>query len=274
MARFSRSGLTALGVATAMVAAMGVGVLTTASASSGSPSSLVPIAPSRILDTRTDVGLPDRFVSPTARTLQVTGAVATTSGTTTVVPDGATAVVVTVTVVEPDASGFVAVGAGADVMTSNVNVVADATVANAVTVALPDDGAIDVVYTAFGATGPTADVLVDVNGYYVAGGAGEPGPQGDPGPQGVPGDDGADGAQGIAGPPGVAGIPGPVGPAGPAASVDHGYVYNVGAQIVPIEADVSFDSNGVSTSSITHTPGTAGIVVTEAGTYAIEFSVS
>jgi hypothetical protein len=51
-------------------------------------------------------------------------------------------------------------------------------------------------------------------------------------------------------------------------------VYNLGAQVVPIEADVSFDTNGFLTPGITHAPGTTTISVTNAGVYEVNFSVS
>ncbi|CAN5505430.1 hypothetical protein BH20ACT18_BH20ACT18_05180 [soil metagenome] len=41
-----------------------------------------------------------------------------------------------------------------------------------------------------------------------------------------------------------------------------------------LEADVSFDTNGVLTPGITHAPGTAGIAFVNAGTYKVTFSVS
>ena len=44
--------------------------------------------------------------------------------------------------------------------------------------------------------------------------------------------------------------------------------------MVPIEADVIFDMNGVLTPGITHAPVTAGIVVVSAGTYSISYTVS
>jgi hypothetical protein len=68
-------------------------------ATDSAPSSFVAIAPQRILDTRSDVGLSGRFTSPIARSLQVTGQVPTATGSSTVVPVGATGVVLNVTVV-------------------------------------------------------------------------------------------------------------------------------------------------------------------------------
>jgi hypothetical protein len=43
---------------------------------------------------------------------------------------------------------------------------------------------------------------------------------------------------------------------------------------VPIEADVTFNQNGLLTSGITHAPGTAGIALVNAGDYKVTFSVS
>jgi len=48
----------------------------------------------------------------------------------------------------------------------------------------------------------------------------------------------------------------------------------LGGETVPLEADVTFDSNGVLTPGITHAPGAAGVTLTTAGTYAVTFSVS
>ncbi len=60
--------------------------------------------------------------------------------------------------------------------TSSLNVAAGVTVPNAVQVALPTTGPyagqIDITYDAYGVAGSTADVLIDVVGYFVAGGAG------------------------------------------------------------------------------------------------------
>jgi BclA C-terminal domain len=43
---------------------------------------------------------------------------------------------------------------------------------------------------------------------------------------------------------------------------------------VPLEAGVSFDSNGVLSPGITHAAGTAGITVVTAGIYEVNFSAS
>ncbi|MEY2430124.1 MAG: hypothetical protein QOJ40_3009, partial [Verrucomicrobiota bacterium] len=70
------------------------------------------------------------------------------------------------------------------------------------------------------------------------GATGRAGPAGPAGPTG-----GATGATGPAGPTGPTGATGPVGPAGQGGgSPQYGYVYNVSAETVAIEADVIFDS--------------------------------
>ncbi|EHS58711.1 hypothetical protein [Paenibacillus sp. Aloe-11] len=53
-----------------------------------------------------------------------------------------------------------------------------------------------------------------------------------------------------------------------------GYIYNLRPQLVPIEGDVIFDTNGILTPGIAHVPGTTQITVADAGTYEVHFSVS
>jgi hypothetical protein len=140
------------------------------------PSSVVMVAPVRILDTRdpVNVGLNGPFVSAIGQDLQVTGLVATTTGPATAVPTGATGVILNVTVVAPAASGFLSVrpaNAPGAPTTSSLNFLAGDVAPNAVSVELPttgpDAGRIEIVYDAYGAPGPTTDVLVDVVGYTV-----------------------------------------------------------------------------------------------------------
>ncbi len=75
-------------------------------------------------------------------------------------------------------------------------------------------------------------------------------------------------------------MPGPQGPAGPpgangtAASTDYGYIYQSTAQIVPVETDVTFDTNGAIFGAIAHTVGDAGITVNTIGDYKVVFSVT
>jgi hypothetical protein len=121
------------------------------------------------------------LVSPIPQVLQVTGSIARPDGTSAVVvPSGATAVVLNVTVAGPTADGFLSVrpdGTPGAPETSNLNFTAGDIVPNAVTAALPSSGKIELTYDAYSAAGPTTDVLVDVTGYYVAatGGSGNDG---------------------------------------------------------------------------------------------------
>jgi hypothetical protein len=199
-----RSRWAAIGAAVAVT--LGGGGMIAVNAASSPPSSVVTIDPIRILDTRTDVGLPGPFVSAVSQKLQVTGAA---------VPVGATGVLLNVTVVEPTAAGFLSVRPGdasGAPSTSSLNFNAGDIVPNSVQVALPTAGAnagqIDITYDAFGVAGPTTEVLVDAVGYMVAGGEGT-GPAGPAGPEGP---------AGPVGPAGPAGADGPAGPAGAAGS--------------------------------------------------------
>ena len=98
---------------------------------------------------------------------------------------------------------------------------------------------------------------------------GETGPQG---PQGIQGETGPQGIQGETGPQGETGDTGPQGPAS-GLSV-YGYIYNLDAQVVALEADVIFSTDGLLTAGILHAPGTAPISITNAGNYEVTFSVS
>jgi hypothetical protein len=108
------------------------------------------------------------------------------------------------------------------------------------------------------------------------GSQGATGATGATGPAGSEGTAGIDGAPGPAGSTGAAGATGPTGATGPAGNglSQYAYLYNVSAEVVPIEADITFDTNGILTSGITHSPGTAGIALVNAGTYKVTFSVS
>jgi hypothetical protein len=118
---------------------------------------------------------------------------------------------------------------------------------------------------------------------------GETGADGTPGPTGNTGSTGSTGAQGTTGSTGSQGPTGATGQQGTAGSIgptgaagangtnglaEYAYVYNRGAQTVPIEADIIFDSNGVITPGFTHAPGTTQILVTTPGDYKVSFSVS
>jgi hypothetical protein len=129
-----------------------------------------------------------------------------------------------------------------------------------------------------GATGTAAPVVAGaIQGASSA--AGPAGPTGATGATGATGPGGATGATGPAGPAGSAGTngstgpPGPPGPQGAPGQPNYADVYNLGAQLVAIEAPVAFDSNGP-LSGFTHTAGNSGIAVVDAGTYLVKVSVS
>jgi hypothetical protein len=97
---------------------------------------------------------------------------------------------------------------------------------------------------------------------------------GETGAQGAPGPEGAEGPRGVAGEVGEPGEPGETGPEGSNGLSQYAYLYNLEAQSVALEGDVTFDSDGVKTAGITHDPGSAGIAIIEAGIYEVGFSVS
>lgn len=164
-------------------------------AASSDPSSTVTVEPTRILDTRTDVGLAGPFVSGVSQKLQVTGKVPTQppggapAVEAEVVPATATAVILNATVVKPATKGFLSIRPGdatGSPATSNINWAAGgANIANSVVVQLPASGQVDVFVN-----GTVGEVLIDVAGYMIPAAAGTPGPKGDPGEKGDQGDPG------------------------------------------------------------------------------------
>jgi len=54
----------------------------------------------------------------------------------------------------------------------------------------------------------------------------------------------------------------------------YAYIYNLGAQSVPLEGNITFDSNGVIKGGMTHAPGTATITLGTTGDYAVWFNVA
>jgi len=168
-----RSRWAAIGAAVAV--SLGAGGMFVAQAAPGaSESTIVSVAPERILDTRNgnDIGLPGPFVSAASQKLQVTGPIATATGNKIVVPAGATGVLLNVTPVSPTAAGFISIrpgdAAGA-ATTSSLNFTAGGISPNSVQVSMPTAGAnagkIDITFDAYGVAGPTTDVLIDVVGY-------------------------------------------------------------------------------------------------------------
>ena len=109
-----------------------------------------------------------------------------------------------------------------------------------------------------------------------AGETGATGPQGPAGGTGATGPQGPAGETGTTGPQGPAGETGATGPQGPAGGglSEYGYIYNLDAQVVALEADVNFSTNGFLTAGISHAPGTSPIQIINAGIYEVTFSVS
>jgi hypothetical protein len=110
-----------------------------------------------------------------------------------------------------------------------------------------------------------------------SGETGATGPEGPAGAAGTPGEagqQGVPGAEGTEGPAGTPGATGATGLAGTSGLSQYAYIYNLSEETVQLEADVTFDSNGVLTPGITHAPGATGVTLTTAGTYEVTFSVS
>ena len=140
-------------------------------------STLVTVEPTRVLDTRIDVGLTGPFQAAVSRKLTITGSIATydeateTRATKEVVPDGATGVILNVTAFKPTAVGGISIRPGTLTgvpSTSSLNMSAGQVVPNAVTVTLPTTGTyqgkIDIIYFG-GAPDNTVNILIDIVGY-------------------------------------------------------------------------------------------------------------
>ena len=166
----------AIGAAIAVSLGGGVTLFAQAGAAPASSSTFVAVSPVRVLDTRDAVVLwAGPFVTGVPHDVKVTGSIPTSAGAQLVMPVGATGVVLNVTVVNSTADGFVSVrpaDAVGDPKTSNINFEAGKTVANSITVNLPtsgaDAGTFEVWFDSMGVAGATADILVDVTGYYSA----------------------------------------------------------------------------------------------------------
>ena len=220
------SALVATGVVTASVASPGR-VLALPGATE---STVVTVDPTRVLDTRSNIGVTGKFVAGTSKKLQVTGTINTwieanqQSISRVVVPVGATGVLLNVTAVSPTGAGFISVRPGDATgapSTSNLNVFPGDIVPNQVTVAIPTSGVnkgqIDITYSS--APGNTVDLVADIVGYTTNTGlldlvnrvttlenegvAGPEGAQGTAGPQGNHGTNGTNGEAGPQGAPGV-----------------------------------------------------------------------
>ena len=154
----------AIGAAVAVT--LGAGGLVGVGASSSNESTLVPVSPVRVLDTRSGDRVGDLATGDSV-SLQVTGVIATVGqGTKQVVPAGASAIVGNLTMVETEANdygGFATIyPCGSRPEASNVNFVSGQTVANSVAVPLSSTGSVCIfVYG-------TAHVLLDISGYYTS----------------------------------------------------------------------------------------------------------
>jgi len=169
------------GVVVASVIGAGGFAVVRATSGSSLASSFVPVAPVRVLDTRSDLGLA-AVTDGVAGTLMVTGSIPTaTSGgvvNAVVVPAGATAVVLNVTAVNPTAGGYVSLrpgdATGAPTV-STLNVTAGGTFPNGATITIPTTGAhageIQVWYEAEYTTVGSTELLIDIAGYYELAGA-------------------------------------------------------------------------------------------------------
>lgn len=166
----------AIGAAIAVSLGGGVTLFAQAGTAPASSSTFVAVSPVRVLDTRDAVVLwAGPFVTGVPHDVKVAGSIPTSAGAQTVMPVGATGVVLNVTVVNSTSDGFVSVrpadAVGAP-QTSNINFEARKTVANSITVNLPtsgtDAGTFEVWFDSMGVAGATADILVDVTGYYSA----------------------------------------------------------------------------------------------------------
>ena len=176
------------GVLVASVVGVGGLAVVRATSGSSSASSYVPVAPVRVLDTRSDLGLA-AVTDGAAGTLKVTGSIptATSSGVVNavVVPAGATAVVLNVTAVNPTSGGYVSLrpgdATGAPTV-STLNVTAGGTFPNGATITVPTTGAhagqIQVWYEAEYTTVGSTELLIDIAGYYELASTGPAGPAG------------------------------------------------------------------------------------------------
>ena len=160
------------------------------------------VTPTRVLDTRTGIGAPKAVIGARQNLdVNVPG-----------VPSGAIAVAVNLTVTQVTGVSFLTLFAKGTARpnTSTLNwLYATNTVANGVIVKVDSQQN----FTVYNQAG-SANVVVDLLGYYAPGPAGETGPAGPAGPTGDTGAAGPAGETGAAGPAGPAGDTGPTGPPG------------------------------------------------------------
>ena len=124
-----------------------------------------PVAPVRLLDTRTGNGLSGAFRNATVRTFQLTGR----GG----LPADAVAVTANLTVTGATTSGYVSVGPTMDSTptTSTLNFSSGQTAANGLTLRIGSGGKVGAVFRGT-TTSSRAHLVLDVTGYYKVGGTG------------------------------------------------------------------------------------------------------
>ena len=112
---------------------------------------------------------------------------------------------------------------------------------------------------------------------------GATGEKGATGEEGRRGKTGRTGATGPAGPTGAAGSPGATGSIGATGAtgatgtstvLEFAYIYNLVAQTVSVESDVTFSTNGPISSGFSHSQGTAQLELNNGGTYHVDFSAT
>jgi hypothetical protein len=123
-----------------------------------------PIAPVRLLDTRSGNGLSGKLSGSAPRTFQITGR----GG----IPAGSTAVTANVTIVVPSATASVYLGPDPIVYpaTSTINFKRYDTTAYGSTIALNADGSMSATYMV---SSGTTDLVMDVTGYFTPDGSGD-----------------------------------------------------------------------------------------------------
>jgi hypothetical protein len=213
--RLVRSRWAAIGAAVAVTLGAG-GILSVSASESHPATSTVAIAPIRVVDTRSGVGVSGPLQAGQTVTLELAGA----NG----IPANATAAMLNVTVVGGTASSFLVMfpSGTSRPSSSTVNWSDARAVANALTVGIGADQKV-ALYNEAG----SVQVIVDVQGYIVpadlvagakgdVGSTGATGPKGDTGTAGLTGNTGPAGAAGPIGLTGPTGATGPVGSTGPA----------------------------------------------------------
>src|SRR6185437_12527043 len=123
-------------------------------------SNYIPVAPTRVLDTRKGVGAPKAKIAANGTVaVDVTSGVAGAPAASTI-----TAVVLNVTITNPTVGGYITAypDGGTRPKSSNLNFSAGETVPNLATVKV-GNGKVDL----YNGSGGTSDLIADVQGYYV-----------------------------------------------------------------------------------------------------------